>query len=677
MNEPKTRPFPEIEQLLVELARTYNWIGMYQAGHPSLAGRVEALHRVLAAQIEKESSGHLLFGIAKDKVLYHDTFLGVGQHLVNRLTEALFLNQVATLDFSADADPQGLLVFFRGLHDLSTEKTGEPLEAILKKAGARGIGVYPYNYKDVLSRRIVSPDEAEAGEGQAGRENALWRMLLTENLGSADSRGDQFLEQLSVSPEMLPAILRRAYAASEAGIHFATPADPAPEGVSPELVQKLLGRLGEMIGRLPADRKKQVLEFLDQGFEGMSPRGAPDGAALEYLFGQALTDGKSDEEFLDMIAAFLSAEEKGGRRLRKIFEIIASERNVGNGLLPKAREHVRESRRTKDYFAQKTWETVESFLLTRSEDAYIGQDHGNLLESISSLGDGTSAGPGAVPLDPAYAVQFTDESMHRKATSVLLDLLTDDSPEDEYLGILEDIRKIIPNLVSRREFVLLSGILMTLAAVGADAPDARKHAIRDVIGEMDFAHVLDLYLAPGLLPADRDAIQEIIVRFAESSVAAILDRLLIEGSKASRRTLLGLCTRFAPIAVPAITLQLDDPHWYFVRNLCLILGGIGDLRAVPELLRMLEHADYRVRREAIMALGNLKAQEAVSSLGRILLSESILPSAREDSLRIDAANAIYRCGGTRAASFLHRGLDCRRAIVKEQCASLLQTMRPS
>ncbi len=677
MPESKTKPYPEIEQLLVELARAYNWIGMYQAGHPSLAGRAETLHGILAAQISKEPSGHLLFGVAKDKVLYHDTFLGIGQHLVNRLTEALFLNQVATLDFSAEADPQGLLVFLRGLHDLAIEKTGGTLEAILGKAGVRGIGVYPYNYKDVLSRRIVSPDESGAVETKSGRENDLWRMLLTENQVDGDAQGERFFQELSVSPEMLPAILRRASAASEAGIHFATPEETAAEAVSPELVQKLLGRLGEMIGRLPADRKGQVLEFLDKGFEEMSPRSGQDGAALEYLFGQALTAGNSDEEFLDMIAAFLSAEEKGGRRLRKIFEIIASERNAGNGLMPKAREHVRESRRTKDYFAQKTWETVESFLLTRSEDAYIGQDHGNLLESISSLGGGYSLPPGTVPFDPAYAHGFTDESLHRKATSVLLELLTDDSPEDEYLGILEDIRKIIPNLVSRKEFVLLNGILSTLASIGTDAPDTRKPVIRGVIGEMDFAHVLDLYLSPELQSADRDAIQEIIVSFADSSIEAILDRLLTEGSKASRRTLLGLCARFAPVAVPAITVQLDDPHWYFVRNLCLILGGIGDLRAAPELMRMLEHDDYRVRREAIMALGKLRAQEAVSSLGRILLSESLLPSAKEDSLRIDAANAIFCCGGTRAASYLHRGLDCRRAIVKEQCASLLKTMRPA
>src|SRR3990170_171400 len=63
-----------VERLILEMARVFNWISLYQAGHPSLAGRVEELHRDLLSQISGEPSGHLLFGIAKDKILYRDAF---------------------------------------------------------------------------------------------------------------------------------------------------------------------------------------------------------------------------------------------------------------------------------------------------------------------------------------------------------------------------------------------------------------------------------------------------------------------------------------------------------------------------------------------------------------------------------------------------------------------------
>ena len=113
-----------IERLAAEMALTFNWISLYQAGHPSLAGRVEKLHRNLAEIATGEPSGHLLFGVAKDKILYQNVFLGNGNTLVRSFTSELFLQQVATLDFSNEVTPQELLVFFLSLKRLRVEKGG-------------------------------------------------------------------------------------------------------------------------------------------------------------------------------------------------------------------------------------------------------------------------------------------------------------------------------------------------------------------------------------------------------------------------------------------------------------------------------------------------------------------------------------------------------------------------
>src|SRR5512132_51325 len=64
-----------IERLAVEMDLTFNWVSLYQAGHPSLAGRVEKFHRNLAEVMEGEPSGRLLLGVAKDKILYQNVFL--------------------------------------------------------------------------------------------------------------------------------------------------------------------------------------------------------------------------------------------------------------------------------------------------------------------------------------------------------------------------------------------------------------------------------------------------------------------------------------------------------------------------------------------------------------------------------------------------------------------------
>ena len=103
-----------------------------------------------------------------------------------------------------------------------------------------------------------------------------------------------------------------------------------------------------------------------------------------------MADGYSDREFLELLASLLSLEEKGGKRLLRIFEIIAAERDVRGSLLPLLRTWKRENLRKKKYFAAKTWEAIERLLLERGEMPDVEEDHAALLEKLSTS-------PGKVP----------------------------------------------------------------------------------------------------------------------------------------------------------------------------------------------------------------------------------------------------------------------------------------
>jgi len=653
-----------IERLAVEMALTFNWISMYQEGHPSLAGRVEKFHRNLEDVLNEEPSGHLLLGVAKDKILYRNVFLGKDNSLVRGFTSELFLHQVATLDFSKEVTPRELLAFFLSLQRLRLEKKGGKLDEILKAEGVRGIGLYPYNYKEVLSRRIIHP----GGEApSSNREDELWRMILTENVSSGDG-GEELPGDLPIPPEMIPILLRRVNAAAGRGSRRDARPESAPDTVSPEMIQRVLARLGEALHRLPVEQRGAMIRSLDEGVgDGVDG----DGCLANVAILRSLTGADSDDEFLDLLATLLAAEGKSGNRIRKIFEVIATDRNGDGSLLPAVKKRVHESVRTKNYYAQRTWEAIERLLLQRTEAAYIGQDHSRLLEMLSDL-DATSEGnPHA---DPAVVAEFEEENLHLKGAGVLLELLEKEEAEGEFLELLEEVRKIIPNLISRRELPLLKSLLSTLTSVHRNAPESRKPAIERVIGEVDFAHMIDLYLSPAVSKLEKGRIEEILVSFVGVALGDFLDRLLMETDQGNRKTLLSLAFRFDAEAIPAVKGRLDDPHWYFVRNLCLILGRIGDVSVLPDLVRLLDHQDLRVRKEAILALGRLQAPESVPFLGKILLHETLLQSAREESLRIDAANAIFQCGCTRGIAFLHRGTECHRAKVREHCAALLGTL---
>jgi hypothetical protein len=660
-----------IERLAVEMALTFKWISLYQEGHPSLAGRVEKLHRKLAEVVNEEPSAHLLLGIAKDKILYRDVFLGNGNNLVRSFISELFLQQVATLDFSSEVTPRELLEFFLSLQRLRMEKNEGKLDEILKGKGVRGIELYPYNYKEVLSRRIIHPD----GEAtSSSREDDLWRMILTENVSSVDGGAD-LSGDLPIPPEMIPAILRRINAAAGKGNRQDAGPESAHDAISPEMIQRALARLGDALRQLPAERRGAVIRSLDEGNADAAGEADGEGGLANPDIVRSLTGADSDDEFLELLATLLAAEEKIGNRIRKIFEVIAAERNRDGSLLPSVQEHVRESVRTKNYYAQKAWEAVERLLLLRTEDAYLGQDHSHLLERLSNLDATTGAtAEGSPQADPGVMAEFEKENLHLKGAGVLLELLAEEGVEGEFLELLEEVRMIIHNLISRRELPLLKTLLSTLMSVNRNAPENRKPAIGRVLGEVDFAHMIDLYLSPAVSMLDKGRIEEILVSFVGISIGDFLDRLLMETDQGYRKALLSLAFRFDAEATPAIRGKLDEPHWYFVRNLCLVLGRIGDPSAVPDLVRLLDHQDLRVRREAILALGQLRAPESVPFLGKVLLHTTLLQSAREESLRIDAANAIFRCGSTRGVALLHRGAECNRAKVREHCASLLGTL---
>ena len=662
-----------IERLLAEMALTFNWISMYQAGHPSLAGRVEKLHRNLTGVLSEEASGRLLLGVAKDRILYRNVFLGNSNSLVQGFTSELFLHQVATLDFSGEVTPKELLAFFLGLHRLRVRKREEEgkLDEILKGEGVRGIAVYPYNYKEVLSRRILLPGEEAR---TSSREDELWRMLLTENV-SLGGRDEELPGDLRIPPELIPAILQRVNAA---GKEKAKDGDPeaATDVMSPELIRQVLARLGNAVRRLPAEQRVAVLLSLDKG-PGDAGDGEGKGTGLsEPDIVRSLTEADSNDEFLDMLASLVTVEEKSGTRFRKLFEVIAGERNRDGSLLPVVRERARESLRTRNYYAQMTWETVERLLLQRAEEDYIAKDHSRLLERLSRLdaakGEGSGGGPSA---DPAIVAEFDEGNLRLKGSGVLLELLAGEEAEGDFLELLEEIRKILPNVISRRELPLLKTILSTLTSVHHDAPENRKASIDRVIGEVDFAHMIDLFLSPAVSKQEKERIAEIIVFFVGVSIGDFLDRLLMETDRSRRKALLSLADRFNAEAIPGIVEKLGEPNWYFVRNLCAVLGKIGDPSVVPDLVRLLDRQDLRVRKEAILALGQIGAPESIPSLGKILLNDTFLQSAREEAVRIDAANAIFRCGSARGIALLHRGTESKRARVRDHCAGLLATLR--
>jgi hypothetical protein len=91
-----------------------------------------------------------------------------------------------------------------------------------------------------------------------------------------------------------------------------------------------------------------------------------------------------------------------------------------------------------------------------------------------------------------------------------------------------------------------------------------------------------------------------------------------------------------------------------------LLGGIGDRRAVPALVRQLGHWDASLREQAVGALGRTGTEPAVQPLFKILMDQ-----VEEQRVRRAAAGALARIGGPAALEALKQHLDDRDPAVAE------------
>ena len=524
------------------------------------------------------------------------------------------------------------------------------------------------NYKEVLSRGILA---TEAPAGSEPRQETLWRTLLSAHLPAEDDER-KIIEEIAKFPELLPTILKRAVSATD---ETAPPSGTggAPGLITPDVLRRMFRRLGQVLKALPAKRRKELLGLL---VEGAAPPGseterpAPE-AALSIA--RSMAEAYSDREFLELLASLLSIEEKGGKRLLQIFEIIAAERNAQGSLLPLLRTWKRENLRNKKYFAAKTWEAIERLLLDRENNPNVEEDHAALLERLS-----TSSGkaPGGVP-GLEFAPLFSEEAIRRRGLAVLMELLLSEKRDPDFLDLLATLEKAIPRLIDERDFELLDRALSSFQHALESGAPSRRDAANDALRSVDFRRIVDSILAGSGTPEEKKDGAAILSKHGILAAEALLRQLQVEEGPGRRKILLSMILRLGEQAVPPILSRFEGQSWFFLRNLCFLLGEIGAPAGIPPLVGMLSAREPKLRREAVQALGKIRRPDpdAIAALGRKLLHEPFFSSSREDPVRIDAAIALSRIGGTEATAFLHLGKSLRKKAVREQCESLLRTRR--
>lgn len=121
-----------------------------------------------------------------------------------------------------------------------------------------------------------------------------------------------------------------------------------------------------------------------------------------------------------------------------------------------------------------------------------------------------------------------------------------------------------------------------------------------------------------------------------------------------------------PKAVPTLVELLDNKtdDQELQEDIILALGRIGDDRAIDSILSLASHDNVYLRQRTAKALGNFPANQSIDALITLLDDES-------DEVRANAAQSLGLIGNTNAIPALDNALDDGAWTVRKQAATAL------
>ncbi len=456
-----------------------------------------------------------------------------------RIVDRLFVNNVAAIQFFDAPSAEDLLGMFEVIRH-----TPEDLDAkggagaVLKESGIHAIRL--------LERRILTDSEREEDEDEPGE--------LGGTADFTDYAGD---------PEALAAALLEAAGEDSAALAA--------------LVIEAYSRAHELID--PQDiweREEIVHTFVDMFF--YFPREFQAPLMSEVL---ARQDESPFRIFLDQFAS---------HELNELAPFLDADTH------PLLLEYARIAGETAD----RSGELIGLLHEAGAEDS-VDVVVARRIEAVLT--------PGASPADASgggaltrLAAQRPDANEHfSTGTGVLQGLLTVVDSDQDTRRVLRIWAGKVSHAIRHREPEVGLNWLRAVSDADSLTNPAEGPAYQALHKAMKMEVVTNLAEVLHETP-DSESGLELLRRLAPHVIDHLIDLLGTEEEQSRRRALIEMVVEVARRHPTRVVAHLDDPRWYLIRNLALILGRCQHPKMVEHVLPLTEHLDDRVRREALRAI---------------------------------------------------------------------------
>ncbi len=204
-------------------------------------------------------------------------------------------------------------------------------------------------------------------------------------------------------------------------------------------------------------------------------------------------------------------------------------------------------------------------------------------------------------------VEDAEQDFVAQLIDILTSMLVLDDDEQSFLEVLNILDEIIVTSLRQSQPRRATEVLKQLLTLGgpeSKISDRSRALIRVVWTELGtWERLAPLEEALNQRGAwDGNDLVEYLHLLPPSSVAGLITLLERVQTAKGRRIVCDVLINLGKDDVETIVRRLPSAPWYLARNLIYVLGGLGDLRALPALDAATRHPEVRIRKEALRAL---------------------------------------------------------------------------
>ena len=250
-------------------------------------------------------------------------------------------------------------------------------------------------------------------------------------------------------------------------------------------------------------------------------------------------------------------------------------------------------------------------------EGYVEKEYDDILKNVSGRAETMAAtAKDRFPIE-SYLKDLDDQHLDFQIGRAVLAFMEENIDEEDYREFSKKLIAIVPDMLTSGHFPLLLDTLQTLRW---HLSDKKSEGIRACAAE-----ALKVFWEPAIIDKSLEAFntwsrtrgkdsQAFMLALGPILVPGLLEIYSYDTAPGGRRVLFDLLCTFGKDTVAEAVKRLQDPRVYYVRNLLMLIRRAGTPEVIAAVKPLLQHADPKVRLDALAVLLRFKDPSAVGIL---------------------------------------------------------------